>query len=261
MTPDLVLVEQADLAVQIITLNRPEKRNALSVAMIEALREAVVGARADSNCRVIILRGRPPAFCAGLDLEEAADPQHSDRSAHALAALYEAVATSPTLTIAAAAGAALGGGAGLVAACDFAVAGDDLRLGFPEVHRGLVAALVTCLLRRQVSDRQLRELILLGQTLDSARAFELRLVNQVVPVGQLDEAAMKLARQALTGAPGAIARSKRLLDDLSARPIREDLSRALAYHLKARDSEEAAEGIAAFRQRRQPVWPPRSAAE
>ena len=92
--------------------------------------------------------------CAGLDLGEAADPASAGISAEALAALYLAICQSPLVTIAAAQGAAYGGGAGLLAACDFVVAGEDLHIGFPEVRRGLVAALVTCLVRRQLGDRR-----------------------------------------------------------------------------------------------------------
>jgi methylglutaconyl-CoA hydratase len=251
------LVDRRDPAISVLTLNRPEKRNALSIALIEALTAAVVAASNDRSRRVIILRGAGAAFCAGLDLNEASQANVHGQSAEALAGLYEAVATSPLVTIAAAHGAAMGGGAGLIAACDFAVAADDLRLGYPEVHRGLVAALVTCLLRRQMNDRVVRELILLGQTIDGSSALAMGLVRRVVPAARLAEDAMKLAREAARGAPGAIARTKVLLDELAPRPIREDLRRALAHHLAARQSAEGTEGMAAFREKREPRWGPR----
>src|SRR5581483_10870193 len=111
MTNDLVLIEQVEPAIVRLTLNRPQKRNALSIALIESLQQAI----ADSNARVLILKANGPAFCAGLDLVEAQDPDNADRSAHALARLYETLATSPMVTIAAAHGAAMGGGAGLLA--------------------------------------------------------------------------------------------------------------------------------------------------
>ena len=172
MTSDLVHVQQDEPAITVLALNRPDKRNALSIALIEALREAILGASRDPTHRVLILKGNGPAFCAGLNLHEASQPGTHEKSAETLAALYEALATSPLVTIAAAHGAAMGGGAGLVAACDFAIAADDLRLSYPEVRRGLVAALVTCLLRRQINDRAVRELILLGQTVDAPRALQ-----------------------------------------------------------------------------------------
>jgi methylglutaconyl-CoA hydratase len=251
---ELVLVDATDPALVVLTLNRPDKRNALSVALIEQLTATVKRAGNEPQRRVIILRGSGPVFCAGLDLTEAADPATAGRSAEALAALYLAICQSPLVTIAAAQGAAYGGGAGLLAACDFVVAAEDLHVGFPEVRRGLVAALVTCLVRRQLGDRFVRELVLLGQAVPAGRALDLGLVNRVVPSDGLLTVANGLALEVCKGAPGAIARTKRLLDDLAPRPIEEELRRALRYHLEARQSAESAEGIAAFREKREPRW-------
>jgi enoyl-CoA hydratase/carnithine racemase len=117
----------------------------------------------------------------------------------------------------------------------------------------LVAALVTTLLRRQLGERVVRELVLLGQTVDATHALQLGLINRI---GSFDDA-FSLARQACAGAPGAIARSKRLLDSLSARTIEDDLKRALDFHLNARQSHEAAEGMTAFLEKRPPKWGPR----
>jgi methylglutaconyl-CoA hydratase len=257
MPDGLVLVDLSDPAVATVTLDRPDKRNALSVAMVEQLTDAIRSAAADPARRAVVLRGNGPVFCAGLDLKEAADPAIAHRSAESLAGLYLAICQSPLVVVAAAQGAAYGGGAGLVAAADLVVASEDLVVGFPEVRRGLVAALVTCLVRRQLGDRHARELILLGQDVPAARAQSLGLVNRVVAPAALDAAAAELAREVCRGAPGAIARTKRLLDDLSPRPIEEELRRALAYHLDARNSAEAAEGMKAFREKREPRWGPR----
>jgi len=251
---ELVLVDAADPVVTVLTLNRPDKRNALSIGLIDQLTTAIQRAGGEPGRRVLILRANGPAFCAGLDLGEAADPASAGRSAEALAALYLAICHSPLVTIAAAQGAAFGGGAGLLAACDFVVAGEDLHIGFPEVRRGLVAALVTCLVRRQLGDRWARELVLLGEPVPAGRALDLGLVNRVVPVTGLLTTARELAQECCKGAPGAIARTKRLLDDLAPRPIEEELRRALQYHLEARQSAESAEGIAAFREKREPRW-------
>jgi methylglutaconyl-CoA hydratase len=255
--PSLCVVDAADPMVTVVTLNRPEKRNALTIELMEQLAAAVRVASDDLTRRVLILRGAGPAFCAGLDLQEASDPALADRSSHALAELYTALCESPLVTIAAAQGAAFGGGVGLIAACDLVLAADDLRVGFPEVHRGLVAALVTCMVRRQVDERSLRELVLLGQIISAERALSVGLINRIVAPDALASESMDLAKEACKGAPGAIARTKRLLDDLSPRPIAEDLRRALAFHLEARESAEATEGVAAFLERRQPHWPPR----
>src|SRR5438046_1860152 len=196
MADPIITIDSSDPAITIVTLNRPEKRNALSIELIDAVRVATEHATADLNRRVIIIRGNGPSFCAGLDLKEASDPKRSHASATALARMYQAICATPIVTIAAAHGTAVGGGAGLVAACDFAIAADDLRLGYPEVHRGLTAALVTTLLRRQLNDRQTRELVLLGQTVDAPAALEMGLVNRVVPTARVIESARELAAEA-----------------------------------------------------------------
>jgi methylglutaconyl-CoA hydratase len=254
MSAPPVLVETPDTAVKLITLNRPEKRNALSVVLMDALEQAVSAASSDPRCRVVILRGNGPVFCAGLDLHEVADPANLGRSAETLARLYETLCETRLVTIAAVHGAAFGGGVGLLAACDLVVAADDLQIGFPEVRRGLVAALVAALLQRQLPERVLRELILLGRTLRAPEALAIGLVNRVVPLEQCLDAARALASEVIRGAPGAIARTKQLLDDLSVRPIRDALRRALRYHVDSGNAAEAVEGIGAFMQKREPSW-------
>lgn len=255
MNDPLLQIESPSPAIATIALNRPDKRNALSIELTAQLADAIESASRDPQRRVLIIRGNGPVFCAGLDLHEAGDESKSAESARNLARVYLSLAGSPLITIASAQGGAFGGGAGLLAAVDLAVAADDLRVGFPEVHRGLVAGLVTALLRRQLGDRDIRDLILMGRTIDAATARSLGLVQQVVNSGALAESTLNLARAACEGAPGAIARSKRLLDDLSPRPLHADIERALADHLTARNSAEAREGIAAFREHRKPIWP------
>ncbi len=258
MSDPLLLMNDDDPQITVVILNRPAKRNALNITLIDQISNAVNAASNDRNRRAMIFRGNGPLFCAGLDLTEASAPDRAHRSAEALERMYRLIAQSPLITIAAAHGAAMGGGAGLLAACDFVIAGDDLKLSYPEVKRGLIAALVTCLLRRQFTDRTVRELILLGQTVGAARAREMGLVTKVVPASTLMQVAMQFAHETCAGAPGAIARSKRLLDQLAPRPIADDLKMALDYHLSARQSVEAQEGIAAFLEKRPPKWGPRS---
>jgi len=252
MSKPVLLIDRTDPHIAILTLNRPNRRNALSIELIDALRTAIEESCKDTGRRVLILRGSGPSFCAGLDFTEAQNIANSHQSAQSLAALYRALCAAPLVTIASAHGAALGGGAGLIAACDLAVASDDLQLGYPEVRRGLVAALVTCLLRRQVSGRRLREILLLGQTLNARQAIEAGLINRVVPASSLTSETAALAEAVSESAPGAVARTKRLLDDLDG--IASDLQIALDVHLAARDSQEAAEGIAAFFEKRVPRW-------
>ena len=254
MNRPLIVLERQRPSVVVLSLNRPDRRNALSMAMAEELREAVVTAGKDPATRVMILRGAGPVFCAGLDLREAADPASSQRSAEAVARLLEAVTESPLVTIAAAHGAAAAGGAGLMAACDFVVAADGLRISFPEVHRGLVPALILTILNRQLKDRDLRELLLVGEPIDARRAMEIGLVYRVVPLDQLIPEAYHIAEKILAGAPRAIEQTKRLISGRQARSIGDEMKQALEEHLTARTTDEAHEGIAAFLEKRNPRW-------
>jgi methylglutaconyl-CoA hydratase len=248
----VLLVEHPTPQIAILTMNRPEKRNALNVELIEALDQAVAAQVADPGCRVLILRGAGKVFCAGLDLQEAADSAVARRSGRALATLYHNLYRAPLVTIAAAHGAAIGGGTGLIAACDLAIVADDLRLGYPEVQRGLSPALILVLLRRRIAWRDLRELLFVGDMIDAAQVVRIGLANRAVPAAELARAAAEMATAACQGAPGAIARSKALMAEID--PIERELEAALRMHLEARDSEEGREGIAAFLEKRPPRW-------
>ena len=238
-----------------VTLNRPERRNALGVELLQEFVSAISAAEADKSARVLVVRGAGPAFCAGLDLAEASDASHAEASAALIARVLQLLSGSRLATIAAVHGAAIAGGAGLMSACDFAVATDDTKIGYPEVRRGLVAGLVMTFLRRQVRERDVREILLTGELFSAARAKEFGLLNRVVPAAQLDAAVTQIIECVLAGGPAAIAHTKELLSQLWPRTIEADLKHALAFHLKARNSAEALEGIAAFREKRAPTWP------
>ncbi len=201
MSKPLVLVDTHDSQITIVTLNRADKRNALSIELMDQVTAAFLDAAKDRDRRAIVLRAEGPSFCAGLDLKEAGDPANSHRSAEAAAKMYLAISTSPLITVAAARGTAVGGGAGLLCACDFVIGADNLRVGFPEVHRGLVAALVTTLLRRQMNEHTVRELILLGQTISAERAMTLGLIHQIAPADDVTGTAVAFAREAIKGPP------------------------------------------------------------
>ncbi len=143
------------------------------------------------------------------------------------------------VTIATVHRAAVAGGAGIMAACDFVVAAEKTKIGFPEVRRGLVAGIVMTFLRRQLRERDLRELLLASELIDAGRAREIGLVNRVVPASELEAAAQKIAASVLQGAPGAISNSKRLIEELWSTSVKQDIERALRHHLEARESDEA----------------------
>ncbi len=252
----LVLAEADGRDATILKLNRPDKRNALSIELLEQLAAAVAAAEDDPAQRVLIVRGAGPAFCSGLDLDEAVDPSRGHHSAELIARVLLALSGSRLVTIAAVHGAAIAGGAGLMSACDLAVAAADTRIGYPEPRRGLVAALVMTFLRRQVRERDAREILLTGEIFSAQRAYEFGLVNRVAPTADaaLGEA-RKMAEAVRLGAPRAVSHTKELLGELWPRPVKADLERALKAHRAARDSPEAAEGIAAYREKRPPKWP------
>jgi methylglutaconyl-CoA hydratase len=259
MSESLVLVAPRGEGIALVTLNRPARRNALSLALIDELSEAVSGLEADRTCRVVILQGAGPGFCAGLDIHEAADQALAGRSGHAVAGILRAVHESRLVFIAAVHGAAMGGGAGLVCACDLAVATQDSRFAFPECRLGLIPALVLPLLVRQVGERWAKELVLTGEPVDATRAAQIGLVNFVVHADYLLIAATRLADNVLRGAPGAVSSTKRLIASHSARPLASELAEAMRDHLEARRGPEALEGFAAFREKRPPVWSQESA--
>jgi methylglutaconyl-CoA hydratase len=253
----LVVAEAEGADMTLLTLNRPERRNALNAALLEQLLAAVGAAESDPAQRLLILRGAGPAFCSGLDLREAAEEDAHRRSADLIARSLLALSGSRLVTIACVHGAAVAGGAGLMSACDMAVASAETMMGYPEARRGLVAALVMTLLRRQLRERDALEILLTGELFPAGRALAMGLVNRVAP--DPDEAlaeARRLAAAVRQGGPQAVSTTKRLLAELWHRPAKADLERALAAHMAARASPEAAEGLAAFREKRPPRWAP-----
>jgi len=249
----VVLVEKQTPQITLLTLNRPERRNALTIELMSDLAEAMEAAAADPNQRIVILRGAGKAFCTGLDLEEATK-QDPHATAKMVARVLLALAETRLITIATVHGAAVAGGAGLMSACDFVIAAERTKIGYPEVRRGLVAGLVMTFLRRQLHERDLRELLLASELIEAERARELGLVNRVVPATELESEAQKIAHSVLQGAPDALANSKRLMEELWSTSVREDIELALRHHLEARESPEAQEGIAAFLEKRRPRW-------
>ena len=250
----VLLVEKQTPQITLLTLNRPERRNALTIELMSELSTAIENAAADPMQRILILRGAGKAFCTGLDLEAAADSSKAHATAEMVARMLLALAETRLVTIAIVHGAAVAGGAGIMSACDFVVAAEQTKIGYPEVRRGLVAGLVMTFLRRQLRERDLRELLLASELIDAKRAQEIGLVNRVVPVAELETEAQKIVASVLQGAPGALTNSKRLMEALWSTSFREDIEVALRHHLEARESVEAKEGIAAFNEKRPPNW-------
>lgn len=250
----VVLIEKQSPQITVVTLNRPERRNALTLELLSEVCAVVNVASEQQEQRVLILRGAGAAFCTGLDLKEAADSTKAHATGEMVANTLVALSQTRLVTIAAIHGAAVAGGAGIMSACDFVVAAEGTRIGYPEVRRGLVAGLVMTFLRRQVGERNLRELLFSGELIDAGRAKEIGLVNRVVAREAVMSDAQKFAASVLQGAPGALAQTKRLVEELWWHSVKEDVDLALKYHMQARESDEAREGIAAFNEKRKPNW-------
>src|SRR5256886_1193996 len=250
----VVLIEKQSPQITVITLNRPESLNALTVELLTELCAAIKVASDKPQKRVVILCGAGAAFCTGLDLKEAADQTKAHATAEMVANTLIAISQTHLVTIAAVHGVAVAGGAGIMSACDFVVAAERTKIGYPEVRRGLVAGLVMTFLRRQVGERNMRELLFGSELINARRALEIGLVNRVVAQDDLMSKAQKFAYSVLQGAPGALAQTKKLIEELSSSSVKEDVDLALKYHLQARGSDEAREGIAAFNEKRSPKW-------
>src|SRR6516164_2995490 len=250
----VVLVEKESPQISVLTLNRPERRNSLTLELLTELCSAMNAASEQPEQRVLILRGAGAAFCTGLDLKEAADTTKAHATAEMVANTLIAISQTQLITVAAVHGAAVAGGAGIMSACDFVVAAEGTMIGYPEVRRGLVAGLVMTFLRRQVGERNMRELLYSAELIKAARAKEIGLVNRVVASGDVMNEAQKFAASVLEGAPGALAQTKRLVEDLWWHSVKGDVDLALKYHMQARESDEAREGIAAFNEKRNPSW-------
>jgi len=211
--PDLLI--DNDGAVRILTMNRPEKRNALNMALSEALLNGLREVDRDASIRAIVLTGAGPGFCAGADLSEFAELQSTkealvERRAELTMELHGAFAKLAKPVVTAINGAAMGGGAGLALAGDIAIMSETARIGYPEVKHGIVAAVVMANLVRQAGRKAAFELVSTGQPIDAARALALGLVNRVVLPEKLMETALQFAQAMAAVAPQAMAATKNL---------------------------------------------------
>lgn len=237
------------------TLNRPLKRNALNIGLLEELCAALDTAEHDPSQRIFVLRGAGALFCSGLDLFEVADPGVAAASTELMRRALLGLGNTRLVTVAVVQGAAIAGGAGLMTACDFAIATPDAKFGFPEIRRGLVPALIMTFLRRQLRERDARELLLLGNVIDADRARAIGLVNRIAAEpGDLETELHAIVEGILHGAPEATAETKKQFAELWPVRLSGDLERAQAHHVSARGSAEAREGLAAFREKRLPRW-------
>lgn len=249
-----VLIQMLKPGLALATLNRPERRNALSIDLLDALCNRVEQLAEEKSTRVLILRGAGPIFCSGLDLSEASNPELAQYSAKGIARVLTLMRETRLVTIAAAQGGAYAGGAGLLASCDIAIGTSDLKVGFPEAQRGLLPALICAVLSHKIREGDLRELFLVGNTIDALRSQQIGLLQRVVDTNELLEEAIKIALGVLAGGPDTIEGTKALLNQAYVPNDSISIQRMLDAHLGARHSAEAQEGLTAFIEKRRPSW-------
>ncbi len=256
---ETIVVEDGE-GVRIITLNRPEARNALSSKMWRELSETLDDFERDGSLRVAVLANTGSCFCAGADLKElAAGTWHAPAGKEdwGFAGMTKRAFDKPI--IAAVNGKALGGGTEIALACDLAVASEDAVFGLPEPRRGLTAAGGGALLRigQQLPFKFAMELVLTSEPVSAEKALSWGLVNYVVPSDQVVDKALELARSIAKGAPLAIAYSKRTMIESMGHPLAypsEGWRKLEEYEQITRNSEDAHEGEVAFAEKREPVW-------
>lgn len=248
-------------AVSRLVLDRPEIRNAFNETMIRELREVLASLKDEPELRVLVLTGEGDAFCAGADLHwmrsvvdysREESYQDSLNLAHLMRELY----TFPKPVVGRINGAAIGGGTGLVAACDIALAAEEAVFGFSEVKIGLVPAVISPYVLRRLGERYGRRYFLTGERLTAREAETCGLVDRVVPRADLDSEVTVCVENLVTGGPQALAAAKRLVRMVGELPL-EEAERATAEMItELRLSEEGQEGMRAFLERRPPAWRP-----
>src|SRR5580693_1471700 len=204
-----------DSGVATVTLNRPDKRNAISYELIEVLL-AALDEVAKSSAQVLILTGAGKAFCSGMDLDNlkslvGRSPEQSLKDSEIMAQLFRSLYDFPRPTIAAVNGAAIAGGCGLATLCDFTLAVLEAKFGYTEVRIGFVPAIVSTFLLRQVGEKHARDLLLTGRIIGTEEALRIGLINEIVPAEKLSQRARELASQLMENSPASLACTKRLL--------------------------------------------------
>jgi len=240
-----------------ITLDSPDNRNALSVALIEQLLDALGRADADAGVRVIVLSHTGPIFSAGADLRETAEALATGRMPAArLGAVLAAIWESPKPVVAHVAGGARAGGLGLIAAADIALCAREAVFAFSEVRIGVIPAVISATVLPRLAPRAAAELYLTGETFDGNRAAEIGLVTAAVDASELTATVDRYAAMLVRGAPGALTGTKALLRRPPATTFGDEISALSELSLRHFGSQEGREGVAAFREKRDPAWVP-----
>ena len=241
-----------------ITLNRPDKRNAISTRMIEELLAALSEVEAGA-VRVGIITGAGKAFCAGMDLDglRSIATQSSEENledSRRMAKMFHRIYSFPKPLIAAVNGAAIAGGCGIATLADFTLAVPEAKFGYTEVQIGFIPALVSVFLRRQVGDKVTRDLLLSGRILDAAEAHRLGLATEIVAAESLLQRARAIAADLTAASPTSLRRTKRLLLRIGEAQLQTEIENAIHENAEIRSTDDFREGLASFLEKRAPKW-------
>jgi methylglutaconyl-CoA hydratase len=247
-----------DGRVATITLNRPDKRNAISYELIEDL-VAALAEVAESSALVMILTGAGKAFCSGMDLENlktliGRSPEQSLKDSQIIARLLRTLYDFPKPTIAAVNGAAIAGGTGLATLCDFTLAVPDAKFGYTEVKIGFVPAIVSAFLLRYVGEKIARDLLLTGRLFDAEEAKRIGLVTEIVAAENLMARARELAGQLMENSPASLLYTKRLLSEAARAELDRQIEVSVRENAAIRATADFREGITSFLEKRKPKW-------
>ena len=247
-----------DSGIATITLNRPDKRNALSFQLVDELLAALDEIKR-STALVVILTGAGKAFCAGMDLDGLKSlvgrtHQENIKDSERIAQLFRGVYDFPLPTIAAVNGAAIAGGTGLATMCDFTLAVPNAKFGYTEVRIGFVPAIVSSILVWQVGHKIARDLLLSGRTFDADDAHRFGLVNEVVEPERLMQRAKELAGELMQNSPSSVQAAKKLINGFIAKQLDQQIIEAIEDNARIRTTEDFREGISSFLEKRKPVW-------
>jgi methylglutaconyl-CoA hydratase len=247
-----------DSSIATLTLNRPDKRNAISYELIDDLIRALEEVR-NSSARIVILTGAGKAFCSGMDLDNlkaliGRTPEQNIADSRTMVRLFRSLYEFPKPTIAAVNGAAIAGGTGLALLCDFTLAVPEAKFGYTEVRIGFVPAIVATFLLRQVGEKIARDLLLTGRIFDAAEALKMGLINEIVPGEKLLDRARELAGQLAESSPLSLFQTKRLLTEHARAELDLQIETAIRENAGIRESADFREGITSFLEKRKPKW-------
>ena len=244
--------------VALLTLNRPDKRNAISFELVDEVLHALAEVE-KSPALVLVLTGAGKAFSGGLDLENlkaliGRTPEQNVKDTRTMAQLFRTIYDFPKPTIAAVNGAAIAGGTGMATLCDFTIASTEATFGYTEVRIGFIPAIVSSFLVRQVGEKQARDLLLTGRIFDAAEAYRIGLINEVVEPEHLMPRVKEIVGMLLENSPISLLATKKLINSFESDELTEQIEAGILANAQSRTTKDFHEGVTAFLEKRKPAW-------